>query len=189
MHIGSVSIHLDRHRRLLSKLLLNRSSVYEKVPHKDNTLHFTCAGSTGNHMKKPKAVPSFYRLCEIPSGPAAVLWSVHQGRPRVLRVLISRPGVTARRRLEALFSRFHRLFVRRGGSRRGRNHGVPERRGDPLLPGHRPDGPVFPVSGEGAARQARHPPRPREHVPGDRPTYPQRRGRSAPRWPTIPPPS
>jgi len=57
-------------------------------------------------MKKPITVPLFYRLCETPYGPAAVLWSVHQDRPRVLRVLISRPGVTAQRRLEALFPDF-----------------------------------------------------------------------------------
>jgi len=54
-------------------------------------------------MEKPQAQRS-YRLRETPYGPVAVLWSVHRDRPRILRVLISRPGVTARRRLEVLFS-------------------------------------------------------------------------------------
>jgi len=54
-------------------------------------------------MKQPETVESFYRLRETPYGPVSILWSVHEGRPRILRVLISKGRVTARRRLEALF--------------------------------------------------------------------------------------
>ena len=54
-------------------------------------------------MKKRETFQSFYCLRETPYGPAAVLWSVHQGRPSILRVLISKGRVTALLRLEALF--------------------------------------------------------------------------------------
>ncbi|MDO9514533.1 MAG: methylated-DNA--[protein]-cysteine S-methyltransferase [Syntrophales bacterium] len=57
-------------------------------------------------MEKKHTARQSYCLRKTPHGPAAVLWSLHQDRPRILRVLISRPGVTARRRLEALFPDF-----------------------------------------------------------------------------------
>jgi len=53
-------------------------------------------------MEKPHTDQQSYCLRETPYGPVAVLWSVHRGRPGILRVLISKGRVTARRRLEDL---------------------------------------------------------------------------------------
>jgi len=54
-------------------------------------------------MEKSHTTRQSYCLRETPYGPVALLWSVHQGRPGILRVLISTGEGTARRRLESLF--------------------------------------------------------------------------------------
>lgn len=53
-------------------------------------------------MQKPQA-QRFYCLRETPYGPVAILWSIHRGRPGILRILIPRGRVTVRRRLQGLF--------------------------------------------------------------------------------------
>jgi len=47
--------------------------------------------------------PSFHCLRETRFGPVAILWSVHQGRSKIRRVLLSRPGLSAKQAVESLF--------------------------------------------------------------------------------------
>lgn len=54
-------------------------------------------------MEKRHTIQQSYCLRETAYGPVAILWSIHRGGPGVLRVLISKGTVTARRRLEGLF--------------------------------------------------------------------------------------
>ncbi len=54
-------------------------------------------------MKQSETVQPCYCLCETPYGPVVILWSIHEGRPHILRILISMDRVTARQRLEVLF--------------------------------------------------------------------------------------
>jgi len=52
---------------------------------------------------RPCEPRSFYCLCRTPFGPVAVVWSVHQGQPKIRRVLLSRPGVSAKHLVKASF--------------------------------------------------------------------------------------
>jgi len=54
-------------------------------------------------MERSHTARQSYCLRETPYRPVAILWSIHQGKPGILRVLISKGRVTARRRLEDLF--------------------------------------------------------------------------------------
>ena len=47
-------------------------------------------------MNKAETTQVFHCLRETPFGPVAILWSVYRGRPKILRVLISKSGVSAR---------------------------------------------------------------------------------------------
>ena len=47
----------------------------------------------------PKA---FYRIRATRFGPVALLWAVHQRQPKILRVLLSRPGVSAKQTIKIL---------------------------------------------------------------------------------------
>lgn len=47
---------------------------------------------------------SFYCFRGTQFGPMAVLWSVHREQPKILRVLLSRPGLSARQIIKSLFS-------------------------------------------------------------------------------------
>jgi methylated-DNA-[protein]-cysteine S-methyltransferase len=47
---------------------------------------------------------SFYRFCESGFGPVAVLWSVHRQQPRIWRILLSRPGLSSKQRVESDFA-------------------------------------------------------------------------------------
>jgi methylated-DNA-[protein]-cysteine S-methyltransferase len=44
-----------------------------------------------------------YCLRKTPFGPVAVVWSDHRGRPGILRVMLSRPGVSAGRLVRTFF--------------------------------------------------------------------------------------
>ena len=54
-------------------------------------------------FKKIEIAHSFHCLCRSRFGPVAILWSVHQGQPKVRRVLLPRPGLSAKRTLKSLF--------------------------------------------------------------------------------------
>ncbi len=55
-------------------------------------------------MKTAEASQLFYCLRRTPFGPVAVLWSVHRGRPRIYRVLLSKPKLSAERRVRTSFT-------------------------------------------------------------------------------------
>jgi methylated-DNA-[protein]-cysteine S-methyltransferase len=54
-------------------------------------------------MKLIDATPSFYCFRETRFGPVAILWSVHQGQAKIRRVLLSRPGLSAKQTIKTLF--------------------------------------------------------------------------------------
>jgi methylated-DNA-[protein]-cysteine S-methyltransferase len=54
-------------------------------------------------MKRIESVQPAYCLRGTPFGPVAVVWSVNQGQPRIRRVLLSRPGVSAEHLVKATF--------------------------------------------------------------------------------------
>jgi methylated-DNA-[protein]-cysteine S-methyltransferase len=45
----------------------------------------------------------FHRFRETRFGPVAILWSVPQGQPKIRRVLLSRPGLSAKQMVKYLF--------------------------------------------------------------------------------------
>lgn len=55
-------------------------------------------------MQTMAATQSSYCLRETPFGPVALLWSVCGGEPKIQRVLLSRPHVSVKEVLQALFS-------------------------------------------------------------------------------------
>jgi len=57
-------------------------------------------------MGNSEAVQLFYALRETPFGPVAVLWSVYRAEPKVCRVLLSKPGASAKQSLETSFADF-----------------------------------------------------------------------------------
>jgi methylated-DNA-[protein]-cysteine S-methyltransferase len=46
---------------------------------------------------------SFVCIWSTPFGPVALLWSVFDGQPKILRVLLTKPGVSAKDRVAGLF--------------------------------------------------------------------------------------
>ncbi len=54
-------------------------------------------------MRAAEANQLFYCLRRTPFGPVAVVWSVHRERPRIRRVLLSKPGLSAKRRVQTFF--------------------------------------------------------------------------------------
>ena len=54
-------------------------------------------------LKKIETTPVFHCLRGTRFGPVAILWSVHQGRSKIRRVLLSRPGLSAKQAVESLF--------------------------------------------------------------------------------------
>jgi methylated-DNA-[protein]-cysteine S-methyltransferase len=54
-------------------------------------------------MKKIETSQLSYCLRRAPFGPVAVLWSVYQGQPKIQRVLLSKPGVSAKQLIKRLF--------------------------------------------------------------------------------------
>jgi methylated-DNA-[protein]-cysteine S-methyltransferase len=67
----------------------------------------------GNHMvnyaipisrNQTKLFPkAFYRIRATRFGLVALLWAVHQGQPRIRRVLLSQPGLSAKKMIKILF--------------------------------------------------------------------------------------
>jgi methylated-DNA-[protein]-cysteine S-methyltransferase len=54
-------------------------------------------------LKKIETTPVFHCLRRTRFGPVAILWSVHQGQPKIRRILLSRPGLPAKQTLKSLF--------------------------------------------------------------------------------------
>jgi methylated-DNA-[protein]-cysteine S-methyltransferase len=54
-------------------------------------------------MKKIETTHTFHRLRGTRFGPVAILWSIHQGQPKIQRVLLSRPGLPAKQTVKSLF--------------------------------------------------------------------------------------
>jgi len=55
------------------------------------------------HMRTAEASQVSYCLRRTPFGPVAVLWSVHREQPRIRRVLLSKPRLSAKRRVQIFF--------------------------------------------------------------------------------------
>ena len=64
----------------------------------------TCASRHFNCMNAPEINQFFFALRKTPFGPAAVLWAIHQDRPRIYRVLLSKPGKPADRIVRSDFT-------------------------------------------------------------------------------------
>jgi methylated-DNA-[protein]-cysteine S-methyltransferase len=47
--------------------------------------------------------PSFCEM-DTPFGPVAAIWSVHQGQPKIVRIVLSKPGTPADKQADALYS-------------------------------------------------------------------------------------
>jgi methylated-DNA-[protein]-cysteine S-methyltransferase len=56
-----------------------------------------------NPFKTIEIAHSFHCLRRTRFGPVAILWSVHQGQPKIRRVLLSRPGLSAKQTLKSFF--------------------------------------------------------------------------------------
>jgi methylated-DNA-[protein]-cysteine S-methyltransferase len=54
-------------------------------------------------MKNKGTVKSSFCIRSTPFGPVVMLWSVFGDQPKIFRVLLSRPGVTARHQVSVLF--------------------------------------------------------------------------------------
>lgn len=55
-------------------------------------------------MKKRESTNSFYCFRETKFGPVAVVWSFYRGKPKISRVLLSRPGFSSKQAVHFLFS-------------------------------------------------------------------------------------
>lgn len=55
-------------------------------------------------MEQIESMDSFYCFRETKFGPVAVIWSSHREKPKVRRVLLSKPGLPAGEIVESLFS-------------------------------------------------------------------------------------
>ncbi|MEW6586617.1 MAG: methylated-DNA--[protein]-cysteine S-methyltransferase [Nitrospirota bacterium] len=56
-----------------------------------------------NIMKKIETTNSFLCSRGTQFGPVAILWSVHRGQPKILRILLSKSGLSARHAVKSLF--------------------------------------------------------------------------------------
>jgi methylated-DNA-[protein]-cysteine S-methyltransferase len=54
-------------------------------------------------MRTAETNQLFYCLRRTPFGPVAVVWSVHREQPRIRRVLLSKPELSAERRIQTFF--------------------------------------------------------------------------------------
>ena len=54
-------------------------------------------------MKQIEPNPILYCVRATPFGPVAVLWSVHRRKPKIVRILISKPGISAAHALRECF--------------------------------------------------------------------------------------
>jgi len=54
-------------------------------------------------MNAPDNGTLFFSLRKTPFGPAAVMWAIHQERPRIYRVLLTKPGTPADRIVRSSF--------------------------------------------------------------------------------------
>ena len=57
-------------------------------------------------MKKIETAQSSYCFRKTPFGPVAVLWSVYRGQPKILRVLLSKSGGSAKQLVKTSFPDF-----------------------------------------------------------------------------------
>ena len=57
-------------------------------------------------VKNTETSQAFYCLRDTPFGPVALLWSAYREQPRILRILLSRPGSTAKERITTAFPDF-----------------------------------------------------------------------------------
>lgn len=55
------------------------------------------------HMKGIERTDSFYCLRGSQFGPVTLLWSIHRGQPKIRRVLLSKPGLSAEHALKSVF--------------------------------------------------------------------------------------
>lgn len=53
--------------------------------------------------RKMKTTPIFFYIRNAAFGPLAILWSIHKEEPRICRVLLSEPRISAQRKLISLF--------------------------------------------------------------------------------------
>jgi methylated-DNA-[protein]-cysteine S-methyltransferase len=56
------------------------------------------------HMKKTDTTNSFHCFRETRFGPVAILWLVHRRQPKIRRILLSKPGLSAKQIVKSLFS-------------------------------------------------------------------------------------
>jgi methylated-DNA-[protein]-cysteine S-methyltransferase len=54
-------------------------------------------------LKKIETTPVFQCLRRTRFDPVAILWSVHQGQSKIRRVLLSKPGLSAKQMIKSLF--------------------------------------------------------------------------------------
>lgn len=59
--------------------------------------------STANRMKQIETNPSAFCFRATPFGPVAVLWSVYRGEPKIYRILLSKPGTSAKQAMKKFF--------------------------------------------------------------------------------------
>jgi methylated-DNA-[protein]-cysteine S-methyltransferase len=50
-----------------------------------------------------KYIISFHCFCETEFGPVAILWAIYGGQTTILRILLSKPGLSAKKVLKSLF--------------------------------------------------------------------------------------
>jgi methylated-DNA-[protein]-cysteine S-methyltransferase len=55
-------------------------------------------------MKKIETTHTFHCFCETRLGSVAILWSVYRGQPKIWRILLSKPQLSAKRIVQSLFS-------------------------------------------------------------------------------------
>jgi len=60
--------------------------------------------STVKQMNRTEATRSFHCFCETDFGSVAILWAIHGRHPTILRILLSKPGLSAKEVLKSLFS-------------------------------------------------------------------------------------
>jgi methylated-DNA-[protein]-cysteine S-methyltransferase len=54
-------------------------------------------------MKQIKTNPPVFCLCVTSFGPVTALWSVYRGEPKICRILLSKPGITAKHAIKKFF--------------------------------------------------------------------------------------
>jgi len=55
-------------------------------------------------MKKIEIDSPFHHILKTPFGPVALLWSIYKGQPKIMRILLSKPGASANQLIKTLFS-------------------------------------------------------------------------------------